>query len=174
MIRKISAFYLGYRSGTSLFFDGSSSDQILYDVLTPTLPRCYAATCNPNSPGNPDHPSRGGEGSTGFGSQEVPLYQNDTGNLYFFTGVSGPKPDNNGETDIRIGWQDDALRLITSAGENSIAQVVVYDLSGRMRKQYRQTAHKEIQLDMQGLSPGVYLLFVGGPSGEKCIKVCKP
>jgi hypothetical protein len=102
MIRNISAFYLGYRSGTSLFFDGSSSDQILYDVLTPTLPRCYAATCNPNSPGNPDHPSRGGEGSTGFGSQEVPLYQNDTGNLYFFTGVSGPMQENNRQSDIRL------------------------------------------------------------------------
>jgi hypothetical protein len=158
-----------------LNFVWSSSDQILYDVLTPTLPRCYAATCNPNSPGNPDHPSRGGEGSTGFGSQELPLYQNDTGNLYFFTGVSGPMPENIKNEDIRLAWRNDGEVLqLTAKGEVEIWQAVVYDLSGRMRLQRHALSRSDAGFDMKSLSPGVYLLYIQSSHGDRYVKICKP
>ena len=158
-----------------LNFIWSSSDQILYDVLTPTQPRCYAATCNPNSPGNPDHPSRGGEGSTGFGSQEVPLYQNDTGNLYFFTGVSGPMPEINKNEDIRLAWQNDGEVLqLTAKGEVDIWQAAVYDLSGRLRLQRTALNRSDAGLDMKSLSPGVYLLHIQSSDGDRYVKICKP
>ncbi|MFY7848662.1 MAG: T9SS type A sorting domain-containing protein, partial [Bacteroidia bacterium] len=158
-----------------LNFVWSSSDQILYDVLTPTQPRCYAATCNPNSPGNPDHPSRGGEGSTGFGSQEVPLYQNDTGNLYFFTGVSGPMPENNKNGDIRLAWQNDGEVLqLTARGEVDIWQAAVYDLSGRLRLHRTALNRSDAGLDMKSLSPGVYLLHIQSSHGDRYVKICKP
>jgi hypothetical protein len=119
--------------------------------------------------------TRAEEGSTGFGSQEVPLYQNDTGNLYFFTGVSGPMPENNRQSDIRLAWQNDGEVLhLAAIGEFDIWQATVYDLSGRMRLKQPAVNKSEGDLDMNSLNPGVYLLYIQTSNGERDVKICKP
>jgi hypothetical protein len=111
-----------------------------------------------------------------MGTKGLHQYQNDTGNLYFFTGVSGPMPENNKNEDIRLAWQNDGEVLqLTAKGEVDIWQAAVYDLSGRLRLQHPALNRRsDAGLDMKSLSPGVYLLYIQSSHGDRYVKIRKP